>query len=212
MALNKLKFNSLNVTPAASKAIRFNSSANGLETADAGGSLVFISRSTASSSSSVDITSGISSTYKEYIFILNNMHPETNDKHFTFQVNANGESGFNETITSSLYRAYHLENGSNQGLDYRAANDQAQGTAYQRISEEVGNDADEAVSGILHLFDPSNTTFVKHFIARTSLNYGSPRDTFTSGYVNTTTAIDEISFAFTSGNVDSGTVDMYGVT
>ena len=175
------------------------------------GDLVFISRSTASSSSSVDITSGISSTYKEYIFILNNMHPETNDKHFTFQVNANGESGFNETITSTLFRAYHLENGSASGLDYRTANDQAQGTAYQRISEEVGNAADESVSGILHLFDPSNTTFVKHFIARTSLNYGSPRDTFTAGYVNTTSAIDEISFAFTSGNVDSGTIDLYGV-
>ena len=90
------------------------------------GDLVFISRSTASSSSSVDITSGISSTYKEYIFILNNMHPETNDKHFTFQVNANGESGFNETITSTLFRAFHLENGSASGLDYRTANDQAQ--------------------------------------------------------------------------------------
>ena len=175
------------------------------------GDLVFISRSTASSSSSVDITSGISSTYKEYIFILNNMHPETNDKHFTFQVNANAECGFNATITSTLFRAYHLENGSASGVDYRTANDQAQGTAYQRISEEVGNAADESVSGILHLFDPSNTTFVKHFIARTSLNYGSPRDTLTAGYVNTTSAIDEISFAFTSGNIDSGTIDLYGV-
>ena len=175
------------------------------------GNLVFISRSTASSSSSVDITSGIDSTYKEYIFVINNMHPQTNDKHFTFQVKANGESGVNETITSTLFRAYHLENGSASGLDYRTANDQAQGTAYQRISEEVGNAADESVSGILHLFDPSNTTFVKHFIARTSLNYGSPRDTLTAGYVNTTSAIDEISFAFTSGNVDAGTITMYGV-
>ena len=175
------------------------------------GNLVFISRSTASSSSSVDITSGISSTYKEYIFILNNMHPETNDKHFTFQVNADGGSGFNETITSSVFRAYHLEDGSASGLDHRTANDQAQGTAYQRLSEEVGNGSDEGVSGILHIFDPSNTTFVKHFIARTSLNYGSPRDTFVAGHINNTTAIDEISFAFTSGNCDSGTIDMYGV-
>ena len=175
------------------------------------GNLKFISRSTASSSSSVNITSGIDSTYKEYIFVINNMHPQTNDKHFTFQVNADGGSGFNETITSSVFRAYHLENGSASGLDHRTANDQAQGTAYQRLSEEVGNGSDEGVSGILHIFDPSNTTFVKHFIARTSLNYGSPRDTFVAGYINTTTAIDEISFAFTSGNCDSGTIDMYGV-
>ena len=175
------------------------------------GNLKFISRSTASSSSSVDITSGIDSTYNEYIFVINNMPPQNNDKHFTFQVNADGGSGFNETITSSVFRAYHLEDGSASGLDHRTANDQAQGTAYQRLSEEVGNGSDEGVSGILHLFDPSNTSFVKHFIARTSLNYGSPRDTFTAGYVNTTSAIDEISFAFTSGNVDSGTIDLYGV-
>ena len=175
------------------------------------GNLKFISRSTASSSSSVNITSGIDSTYKEYIFVINNMHPQTNDKHFTFQVNADGGSGFNETITSSVFRAYHLEDGSASGLDHRTANDQAQGTAYQRLSEEVGNGSDEGVSGILHLFDPSNTTFVKHFIARTSLNYGSPRDTFVAGHINNTTAIDEISFAFTSGNCDSGTIDMYGV-
>ena len=175
------------------------------------GNLKFISRSTASSSSSVNITSGIDSTYKEYIFVINNMHPQTNDKHFTFQVNADGGSGFNETITSSVFRAYHLEDGSASGLDHRTANDQAQGTAYQRLSEEVGNGSDEGVSGILHIFDPSNTTFVKHFIARTSLNYGSPRDTFVAGHINNTTAIDEISFAFTSGNCDSGTIDMYGV-
>ena len=174
------------------------------------GNLKFISRSTPSSSSSLNITSGIASTYKEYIFVINNMHPQTNDKHFTFQVNADGGSGFNETITSSVFRAYHLENGSASGLDHRTANDQAQGTAYQRLSEEVGNGSDESVSGILHLFDPSSS-FVKHFMARTSLNYGSPRDTFVAGHINNTTAIDEISFAFTSGNCDSGTIDMYGV-
>ena len=153
------------------------------------GNLKFISRSTASSSSSVNITSGIDSTYKEYIFVINNMHPQTNDKHFTFQVNADGGSGFNETITSSVFRAYHLEDGSASGLDHRTANDQAQGTAYQRLSEEVGNGSDESVSGILHLFDPSSS-FVKHFMARTSLNYGSPRDTFVAGHINNTTAID----------------------
>ena len=82
MALNKLKFNSLNVTPAASEAIRFNSSANGLETASAGGNLVKIAATTASSSASISFTSGITSTYKEYIFIANNMHPETDDQKF----------------------------------------------------------------------------------------------------------------------------------
>ena len=178
------------------------------------GNLKFISRSTASSSSSVNITSGIDSTYKEYIFVINNMHPQTNDKHFTFQVNADGGSGFNETITSSVFRAYHLEDGSASGLDHRTANDQAQGTAYQRLSEEVGNGSDEGVSGILHIFDPSNTTFVKHFISDNSTVHRSDIawTNYVAGYANTTSAIDAIDFKFASGNIDSGVIKMYGVS
>ena len=176
------------------------------------GNLKFISRSTASSSSSVNITSGIDSTYKEYIFVINNMHPQTNDKHFTFQVNADGGSGFNETITSSVFRAYHLEDGSASGLDHRTANDQAQGTAYQRLSEEVGNGSDESVSGILHLFDPSSS-FVKHFMARIAYCHQSDIafDFYMAGYANTTSAVDAAQFKFSSGNIDSGTIKLYGI-
>ena len=181
-----------------------------------GGVWTKIKEITASADSTIDFVDGTSdvvldSTYPIYVFKFYNIHPETDDQHFTFQANASGGSGFNETITSTHFRAYHFEDGSNQGLAYRTANDQAQGTAYQRLSEETGNGNDESCVGYLHLFEPSSTTFVKHFISRTGLNIGSPRDTFVAGYINTTSAIDEISFAFTSGDIDTGTFKLYGI-
>ena len=131
MALTKLKFNSLNVTPSASQGIRFNSSANGLETASAGGSLVKIASSTASSSSSVSFTSGIDSTYKEYLFVFNNIHPQTSDKMFTFNLSADGGSNYNVTKTSSYFRAVHDEEDSYTALSYETNRDLAQSTDYQ---------------------------------------------------------------------------------
>ena len=179
-----------------------------------GGAMTLLSTQTASSSATIDFTSGIDSTYDEYVFKFYNIHPQTDDKHFTFQANASGGSGFNETITSTHFRAYQLDNGSGTGaLSYRTANDQAQGTGYQRLTEEQGNANSESCSGTLHLFSPSSTVFVKHFIARSfscMLDSG-PRDVFVAGYINTTSAIDEISFAFTSGDIDAGTIKLYGV-
>jgi len=213
MALNKLKFNSLNVTPAASEAIRFNSSANGLETASAGGALVKISSSTASSSATVSFTSGINSTYKEYIFLFNNIHPATDGANIQFQGSTDGGSNYNTTITSSYFQAQ--ANASETALEYDGGQDLAQSTNFQTIlAKEPGNGNDESVSGILYLFDPSNTTFVKHF-----LSVGNCQDTeamsrqgFTGGYFNTTSAINAVQFKMSSGNMDAGTITLYGVT
>jgi len=212
MALNKLKFNSINVTPAAGEAIRFNSSANGLETASAGGALVKISSSTASSSATVSFTSGIDSTYKEYIFLFNNIHPATDGANIQFQGSTDGGSNYNTTITSSYFQAQ--ANASETALEYDGGQDLAQSTNFQTIlAKEPGNGNDESVSGILYLFDPSNTTFVKHF-----LSVGNCQDTeamsrqgFTGGYFNTTSAINAVQFKMSSGNMDSGTIDLYGV-
>jgi hypothetical protein len=179
-----------------------------------GGAWTLLSTQTASSSSTVDFTSGIDSTYKEYIFKFINMHGDS-DAQFKFQANASGGSGFNETITSTLFRAYHLESGSATGLGYQTSGDQTQGTSYNSVffSGKSG-DNDSSGSGTLHLFDPSNTTFVKHFISSTvhvNPTVG-PVQTLVSGYFNTTSAIDEISFKMHSGNIDSGTIIMYGVS
>ena len=212
MALNKLKFNSINVTPAAGEAIRFNSSANGLETASAGGALVKISSSTASSSATVSFTSGIDSTYKEYIFLFNNIHPATDGANIQFQGSINGGSSYGVNITSNYFQSQN--NASENALEYDGGQDLAQSTNFQTIlAKEPGNGNDESTSGVLHLFDPSNTTFVKHF-----LSVGNCEDAeamsrigFTGGYFNTASAINAVQFKMSSGNMDAGTITMYGV-
>ena len=178
------------------------------------GNLVFISRSTASSSASLSITSGINSTYKEYMFIFNNIHPATDGANVQFQVSTNTGSSYGIAITSTYFQSQHAENDSETALEYDGGQDLAQGTGFQTIlGKEVGNGNDESTSGFMHLFDPSNTTFVKHFIARGNCQDAGPmsRDGFTAGYINTTSAIDAIQFKMSSGNIDSGTIDMYGV-
>tara|TARA_Y100000004_G_scaffold36213_1_gene38843 strand:+ start:155 stop:760 length:606 start_codon:yes stop_codon:yes gene_type:complete len=177
------------------------------------GDLIFISRSTASSSASLSITSGIDSTYKEYIFVFNNMHPETDDQKFTFNFSIDSGSNYNVTKTTAAFRAYHTEDDSATNLSYRTGDDLAQSTDFQGLTGSVGNDNDQSCSGVLHLFDPSNTTFTKHFMSTVQQTLGgnSTRQDFIAGYANTTSAVDAIQFKFASGNIDSGTIDLYGV-
>ena len=176
------------------------------------GNLVFISRSTASSSASVSITSGIDSTYKEYIFVFNNIHPASGS-HFSFQGDTGTNTNYNQTITSSFFQAEFSEAGSNEALGYQSSSDQAQGTSFQRIFSSVSTSADDSGSGYLHLFNPASTTFTKHFMA-TSNNVASAytQNSFAAGYFNTTSAIDAIQFKMSTGNIDSGTIVMYGVS
>ena len=181
------------------------------------GNLVFISRSTASSSSSLSITSGINSTYKEYIFFFNNIHPAqdgTNGR-LTFNLSIDGGSNYNVTKTTTFFEASQDEGGSSTNLGYESGHDIAQGTGYQNLARSLGNDADHNLGGFLHLFDPSNSTFVKHFIATINTNFAGDPDysaeSFVAGYANTTSAVNAIDFKCTSGNIDSGTIDMYGV-
>ena len=182
------------------------------------GSMTFIKKLTASSSATLSFVDGASSvvldnTYKEYLFTFNNMHPATDAVEFQFQGNAAGGSGYNETITSTFFRAFHNYDSGSTGLGYQTGSDQANGTAFQTLIGNVGNDNDQSTSGYLHLFNPSSTTFVKHFIAK--LNYyghdnGSAND-FVAGYFNTTSAIDEIQFKMSSGNIDAGDICLYGI-
>ena len=171
-----------------------------------------ISTATASDAASIDITSGIDSTYDEYMFVFTDINAATSATQFSFQVNAVGESDFDEYITSTWFHASQYENDGWQGLEYQAANDQAQGTGYQYLPIQMGAESDESGAGILHLYSPSSTTYVKHFHARFN-NYGqddTTRATFIAGYFNLTAAIDEISFKMSSGNFD-GVIQMYGI-
>ena len=182
-----------------------------------GGSLNLISTQTASSSSTVSFTSGIDSTYKEYIFKFYDIHPGNNDSNnrLSFQGDTGTNTSYNQTITSTHFRAYNNESGSGQGVGYRTATDLANATSFQPLGEGVGGGvADESTAGFLHIFDPSSSTFIKHFIARTHIYSDNDEsiDSFVSGYFNTTTALTRFQFKFTYGNIDSGTIKLYGVS
>ena len=178
------------------------------------GSLTHIATQTASSSATVSFTSGIDSTYKEYIFYFVNMHPATDNTDFRFQANKSGGSGYNETITSSTFQAYHEEGDGSAVLQYRTDYDQANGTAFQILGNTCGNANDESISGYLHIFNPSSTTFVKNFISRTNTYYYGDItiDLYSAGYFNETDAIDEFQFKFSSGNIDSGQILLFGLS
>ena len=177
-----------------------------------GGGLNLISTQTASSSSTIDFTSGIDSTYKEYIFKFINIHPSANGQNFGFQADTGTNTNYNQTITSTFFEATHGESGSGGAVSYKTAKDQAQGTGLQSLGQPNNND-DASISGTLHLFDPSNDTFVKHFIARANLNESSTQsDNFIAGYINTATAITRVQFKSSSGTLDSGVIKLYGVS
>ena len=183
-----------------------------------GGSMTFIKKLTASSDDTISFVDGTSdvvldSTYKEYLFTFNNIHPETDNVYLSFQGNASGGSGYNETITSTFFRAGHSEADDDTFLSYDTSNDQAQGTAFQNITRNIGNGNDECGVGYLHLFNPSSTTFVKHFIARTQIYYSGDYsyETYIAGYFNTTSAIDEIQFKMSSDAIDAGDICLYGI-
>ena len=174
--------------------------------------MVFISKATASASASIEFTSGIDSTYKEYVFYFHSIHPQTDSVIFEFQGNASGETGYNETITSTAFFYQHNEIGTDAEVNYGIASDQAQGTAFQEIAREIGNGADECLSGYLQLFNPSST-YVKHFMS--TVNYydkaNYSKGVKTAGYFNTINAIDQIQFKMSSGNIDSGDILLFGI-
>ena len=214
MALSKVNFNSINATPTASKFITFNADADGLAAGDVGGAMNLIATATASSSSSLSFTSGINSTYKEYIFKIFNVHPSERAD-FGFNLSVDTGSNYNVTKTTTAFFSYNAEDGGGQTLSYDTGDDLAQGTGYQKlmVSSTWGTPSnDQGLSGSIHLFEPSSTTFVKHFVARTNITVSYSLDSYLAGYGNTTSAVDAVDFKFESGNIDSGVIKMYGVT
>ena len=183
-----------------------------LPAAVSGGAMTLLETQTASSSSTISFTSNIDSTYKEYVFKFYDIHPETNNVDFQFN-GRDGSTAYDATKTTTFFRAHHPEDDSSATLIYSTGNDLAQGTGFQNINDNVGNGNDECVSGELHLYDPSNTTFVKHFYSRcNSYDYNDASlDFYMAGYFNVTSAIDGIQFKMSSGNCN-GVIKLYGIS
>ena len=183
------------------------------------GAMTFIKKLTASSSSTLSFVDGSSdvvldNTYKEYMFTFNSIHAGTDDR--GLQVGfRDGSTDYDATITSTSFRAYHQEDGGESSLAYDTGLDKAQQTTFQQLSVDVGNENDNSVSGYMHLFNPSSTTFVKHFMAVTNGQSSSATNQsfnyFTAGYCNVTAAIDAVQFKMRTGNIDAGDICLYGI-
>ena len=182
------------------------------DNAAAPATLVLLSTQTASSSATISFTTGLDSTYDEYIFKFINIHPSVDDGRFEFNLSTDSGSNYNVTKTTTYFYSYHTEGDTVAALEYDTAGDLAQSTGFQRI-QFVGNDNDQNLSGTLSLFNPSSTTYVKHFLltANTTSANDTSNNVFSAGYGNTTSAVNAVRFQFSSGNIDDGIIKLYGV-
>ena len=180
-----------------------------------GGTLILLSTQTASASATISFTTGLDSTYDEYIFKFINVHPATDEVKLQFNLSTDSGANYNVTKTTTVFRADHDEADTSTALTYMTGNDLAQSTAFQDLIgyDGLGNANDENVNGEFTLFNPASTTYVKHFIAKTQWNSANnvSINLFVAGYANTTSAINAIQFKFTSGNIDDGIIKLYGV-
>lgn len=215
MALSKFNFNSFDVTATASKGLAFNSSANGLTTVD-DDSMVLIKEVSASSDATVQFVNGSSdvvfdSTYPVYKFEFTNCQPATDAQKFLVNFSTDAGSNFNVTKTSSNWYAGHTEADAT-GSGYDSGRQQSTSGSYLTVGT-IGSAADESCSGYMYVFNPSSTTFIKHFMSVVTIYGSNPQSqvTYQGGYCNTTSAVDGVNFSFESGNVASGTIKMYGI-
>ena len=184
------------------------------------GSLVPIKTLTASSSATLSFVDGSSdvvldSTYDSYVFKFINIHPSINSIQFLFNGSTDGGSNYNVTKTTTNFSTLHKEDDSFTFLGYQTSADLAQSTNFVRINaNEIGADNDQHLSGTLQLFNPSSSTFVKHFIADSQVSEQSDHSerVFVAGYMNTTSSINAVQFKMSSGNIDSGVIKLYGIS
>jgi len=180
-----------------------------------GGGLNLISTQTASSSSTISFTSGIDSTYDEYVFKFYNIHAGTDDVLLTFQTDTGTNTNYNQTVTTTFFSARHGEGDSPASLSYISNRDEAQTTNFVKLNYDTGDNNDDNICGTLQLFNPSSSTFAKHFISRSIDNgrtsSGAAQDNYVAGYFNTTTALTRVQFKMSSGTFD-GVIKLYGIS
>ena len=214
MAISKFNYNSFNVTPVASKALAFDADADGFTTAS-GSSMILIKTLTASSGSTLSFVNGtdgvvLDDTYPLYKFEFINIHADTRNAEWTVNFR-DGGSSYDATKTSTFFQSFHYESDSNAALQYRTEKDLAQSTGAQLLTFENHEDADMNLGGTLMLYNPSSTTFVKHYMCRLNFsNANFSQECHTAGYCNVTAAIDGVQFAMASGTFD-GNVKLYGI-
>jgi hypothetical protein len=174
--------------------------------------MTLITTNTSSNAANSSFTSGIDSTYKLYIFKFIDVNPATDSQVLQFNGSIDGGSNYNVTKTTTFFSSYHGESDDPAAIANESSAALAQGTAFQDLTGTIGNGSDECAAGTLWLFNPSNTTYVKHFYSTFSINAASNAvwNSYMSGYFNDTNDIDAIQFKIESGNMDA-VIKMYGV-
>lgn len=206
-SLSKIKANSLNLAGT----FGFSGTVTGLADETP---LVLISTFTSDGSdANATFTSGIDSTYKEYLFVFNNIHVQNNGTILTFHPSTDGGSSFGVATTNTFVESQHNEANTIAQLTYDGDKDQAQNTGLIYFGPAGDSDNDGSTSGILRLYNPSSTTFVKHYI---SAMQGMENDNISTlvlgaGYINTTSAVNAMRFQLSSGEIQGGTIDLFGV-
>ena len=147
------------------------------------------------------------------MFVCINIHPASDAEIFGFKLSSDGGSNYNVTKQSNAFQANHTEADGTE-FQYEANRDLSQSAGQQCLASGVGNGNDESTSGILYLYTPSNTTYVKHYNARFQTYHASNLSQvyYIGGYANTTSAVNAIEFTMSSGNIDAGTIQMYGIS
>ena len=181
------------------------------------GSMTFIKKLTASGSATlsfVDGTDGVvlDDTYKEYVFTFKNIECSFDGGQLSMLGSIDGGSNYNVVKTTTFFAAIHSQSDDAQ-FAYKTDKDIAQGTGRAIISYGTGNGSDESVSGTLNLFNPSSTTFVKHFTSNFNSHHQSDYscNSYTGGYFNNTSAINAIRFDFDNGTMTTGDICLYGI-
>ena len=178
------------------------------------GSMTLLQTQTASSSASIEFTSNIDSTYDSYIFKFYDIHPSGTNTELDVAFSSNGGSSYGIAKTTTAFYALHNEADSVTTLTYSTGTDLAQSTSAKNLMVNVGDGDDESGAGTMQLFNPSSSTFVKHFIANVNI-YDEGAQTvnrYTAGYINTTSAINAVKFSMSSGNMDNGVIKLYGIS
>jgi len=178
------------------------------------GKMTLLSTQTASGDASLSFTSGLDSTYDVYCFRFYDIHPSADDRHFMFNASTDSGSNYNVTKTTTFFYSWHNEGDTTTALSYDTGADLAQSTSNQGLAYGVGGDNDQSMSGEMWLYNPSSTTYVKHFhsTVNLSINNDYSMNSYMAGYLNTTSAVDAIQFLMNSGNIDAGTIKLYGVS
>jgi hypothetical protein len=196
----------------------FTGTVTGMGTA---GAMTLIKTLTASSSSSLSFVNGsngvvLDSTYKAYKFVFKNIHLETDNANFIFNGSTDSGSNYNVTKTTTYFDSIHREDDAGGSLQYQSNFDFAQATNFQPLHRNMDADNDSCCSGELWLYNPSSTTYVKHFHYRGNHTFNSSpqhsMDTFVAGYFNTTSIVDAFQFKANGGNIDDGTISLYGIS